>query len=68
MTISFFEWLMRQRDRSDDVGELARSLASDPNAPTRSYTCLRQYICEYEIPVLDAAWQEFWKGKTLFDF
>lgn len=68
--ISFFEWLTIQQDRSDDVGDLAKNLAADPNAPTKSYGCLRQYLsgCDAEVRALDAAWAEYSRPKSLIDF
>lgn len=62
-------WLRRrQRNRQDGVGDLARALNADPNAPQRGgRNVLRKYLEEHGaseavLHVLDQATTE-WKGR-----
>ena len=64
---SFLEWLNRQKDRSDSIGDLARNLGPNPPA---TYGCLRQYLsgCDADLRALDLAWREYARPKSLMDF
>lgn len=51
----FTKWIMRQKDRDDPVGDLARDFQRDPFLPTSAgIRDLRRYLFRYGDHVLEA--------------
>lgn len=62
----FYDWLMEQTERSDEVGDLARDAASDPEFPSDPRPLVRyhDYLRAHQAPpvvhaALDRAWREW---------
>lgn len=61
--MSFRKWLMTQKNRQDRVGDLARDVARDVEAP-ENYRALRRHImclehCDGALEAIDEAYSTF---------
>jgi uncharacterized protein YozE (UPF0346 family) len=70
MRDTFTEWLLRQADRADPVGDLAGDVTRDPDWPTSGRGLSRFVVylrnrgaCDGAIAALRAAWCE-WQEVT----
>lgn len=66
--MSFLGWMKKQVNRNDAVGDLARDVAADPDAP-RSYRSMKRYLINLPqdispglMPTLERSWKEFEKS------
>lgn len=62
----FYNWLIKQKDRNDPIGDLAADVISDSKFPfhTDSITIIRNYLlarqaCSKAFQALEEAWMEF---------
>jgi len=68
MTESFHDWLLEQAERQDDVGELAASVAKDPQFPAHGDKSIFEgWFTSASEPkhnavAFERAWEEF-EGK-----
>jgi uncharacterized protein YozE (UPF0346 family) len=71
-TSPFYRWLVKQKDRSDPIGDLSNDVQRDKGFPRESSSLekirgyfINQFACDEAIQALEEAYEEFKNNKTV---